>query len=154
MTRRLAVGATAGATGAIALAYLLAFFPAAATAGAWLMVLGLATLIVALIALGILRGARGVGRLAWPLAFAFVVVVGGFGAALLLPPEQANTTVVLGFPLRAAIVIYGVGLLPMLVLPLAYALTFDAMTLRDEDLARVRAMGARHRQVAADRGAS
>ena len=42
--------------------------------------------------------------------------------------------------MRAAIVIYGIGLLPIIVLPVAYALTFEAMTLSAEDLERVRAM--------------
>jgi len=35
-------------------------------------------------------------------------------------------------------VLIGIGLLPLLVLPLAYALTFDEMTLSEADLARVR----------------
>jgi hypothetical protein len=36
------------------------------------------------------------------------------------------------------VIVYGVGLLPLLVLPLTYALTFDAEILTEEDLARVR----------------
>jgi hypothetical protein len=76
-----------------------------------------------------------------PLAFTFVVIVGGFAAALLLPAEAAGARLVLGLPLRAAVVLYGVGLCPLLVLPLTYALTFDELTLRDEDLARVRELG-------------
>ena len=39
-------------------------------------------------------------------------------------------------------IVYGVGLFPVLVLPVAYALTFDEQTLRAEDLARVRASAA------------
>jgi hypothetical protein len=42
-------------------------------------------------------------------------------------------------------VVFGIGLLPVLVLPVAYALTFEAQTLRDEDLERVRAAGAARR---------
>jgi hypothetical protein len=44
----------------------------------------------------------------------------------------------LGLPERAAIVIYGIGLLPIIVLPVAYALTFEAQTLSGEDVERVR----------------
>jgi hypothetical protein len=38
-------------------------------------------------------------------------------------------------------VIYGVGLLPIIVLPVAYALTFETLTLSAEDLEQVRAIG-------------
>jgi len=151
MTTRIAIGATIGATCCIALAYASAFIPGGATWGAWSMVLGLATMVVSLMTLGVLRKGRGVGRLALPLAFTFVVIVAGFGAALLLPAEGGGARLLLGLPLRAALVLYGVGLLPMLVLPLAYALTFDAMTLSEDDLARVRALGVAH---TAKRGAA
>jgi hypothetical protein len=39
------------------------------------------------------------------------------------------------------VIVYGVGLLPVVVLPVVYALTFDADTLRPEDLARVVSAG-------------
>jgi hypothetical protein len=90
-------------------------------------------------ALGATRG----GRLR-PMAVAactltFLVVSGCFGAALLLPPDEGpGAALVLGFPLRTAIVLYGVGIVPLLFLPLAYAASFDADTLTDEDLDRVR----------------
>ena len=45
------------------------------------------------------------------------------------------------FP-KMPVVVYGVGLLPVFVLPVVYALTFDAQTLRAEDLERVRALAA------------
>jgi hypothetical protein len=44
-------------------------------------------------------------------------------------------------------VIYGVGLLPIFVLPIAYALTFETQTLSAEDVERVR-MLARENQAA------
>ncbi len=61
------------------------------------------------------------------------------------PAEGAGARLLLGLPLRAALVLYGVGLLPIVVLPFAYAVTFDDMTLSEEDLARVRALGVAHR---------
>ena len=45
---------------------------------------------------------------------------------------------------RAAIVIYGIGLLPIIVLPVAYALTFDTQTLSAEDVEQVRMLGRRY----------
>lgn len=144
MTKRLAIGATLFATCCIALAYGSAFVDGGTRWGAWFMVIGLATMVVSLMALGMVRREGGVGRLALPLLFTFLVLVAGFGAALSLGPEGAGAAVFLGLPLRAAIVVYGVGLLPIIVLPLTYALTFDAMTLSDEDLTRVRALGKAH----------
>lgn len=144
MTKRMAIWATVFATCCIALAYLSAFVDGGTRWGVWCMVLGLATMVVALMALGVSRRGGGVGALAAPLAFTFVVLVGGFAAALLLPAETAGARIYLGLPLRAALVLYGVGLLPILVLPLCYALTFDAMTLSEEDLRRVQALGAAH----------
>jgi hypothetical protein len=55
----------------------------------------------------------------------------------------------MGLPARAAIVIYGVGLLPIVVLPIAYALTFETQTLSAEDVERVRVL-ARANQAATD----
>jgi len=49
-------------------------------------------------------------------------------------------------PARAAVVIYGIGLLPIVVLPVAYALTFETQTLSAEDVERVRAMGQENRE--------
>ncbi len=61
---------------------------------------------------------------------------------LLLPPNEGKDAVlVLGFPLRTAIVLYGVGIVPMLFLPAMYAASFDADTLSEDDLDRVRRAG-------------
>lgn len=144
MTRRVAIGATFCATCGIAAAYLSAFLPGGTEWGAWCMVAGLATMVVSLMVLGAVRRNGGAGRIAIPLAITFVVIVAGFGAALLLPREGSGSRVVLGLPVRAALVLYGIGLVPLIVLPLAYARTFDDMTLREEDLARVRELAAEH----------
>ena len=91
--------------------------------------------------LGATRGRRGIGPLKIPFAFVVVVLVIGFGAALALPATEGPlSTLWLGLPARAAIVIYGVGLLPIVVLPIAYALTFETQTLSAEDVERVRAL--------------
>jgi hypothetical protein len=141
MTRQRAIVATVLSTCCIAVAYGSAFVPGGTRWGVWFMVVGVATMVVSLMVLGAARRTGGVRRLRLPLAFTFVVIVGGFAAALLLPAEAAGARLVLGLPLRAAVVLYGVGLCPLLVLPLTYALTFDELTLRDEDLARVRELG-------------
>nr|MCU0636746.1 hypothetical protein [Gemmatimonadaceae bacterium] len=89
--------------------------------------------------LGVARHGRRLGGLWWVLGFTLVVCVAAFGAALALP-ASVEDTLFGGLPLRAAIVVYGIGLLPLVVLPVAYALTFDRITLSDDDLAGVRAL--------------
>lgn len=136
-----ALVAVVAATVTIATAYATVYLPPLRPLGPWLMALGVTVMMIALMVLGAVRRGAGLGALRWPLAFTFVVVAGGFAAALLLPPDEAaGAPIVLGFPLRAAIVLYGVGLLPLIVLPWAYARTFDSMTLSSDDMARIRAL--------------
>jgi len=90
--------------------------------------------------LGAVRGASGIGPLKIPFAFVIIILAIGFGAALALPATEGPLSRLwLGLPGRAAIVIYGVGLLPIIVLPIAYAMTFETLTLSAEDVERVRA---------------
>ncbi len=105
----------------------------------WSMVGGIALLMTGVMALGARRPGRSFGRLRWVFGFVALVLVGCFGAALVLPAKEgAEGLLVLGLPPRAALVMLGVGLLPAAVLPLAYAWTFDRRTLRCEDLERVK----------------
>jgi hypothetical protein len=126
-------------TVAVAAAYASAFFPGGAPRwAAWAMGVGIGLLSVGLLALGAARPGRRLGVLWLPLALTFVILAGGFGLALALPGgEGPATRLWLGLPARAAIILYGIGILPMLVLPLAYALSFRQMTLSAEDLERV-----------------
>lgn len=138
--RRAAVGAIGLASLAIAVAYASLLTGAAPRWAPWLFAAGVDTLLVALMTLGAARHGRGVGRLALPFAATFIVLAAGFGAVLALPPaDPGDPTLWFGLPPRAAVILYGIGFLPVLVLPVAYALTFDELTLTDEDLARVRA---------------
>lgn len=90
-----------------------------------------------------IAGAIRRGRIAPVLVLTFVVVLivvtGSFWIALGLPAhEGAGGPLLLGLPLRTAIVLIGVGLLPMGVLPLIYAWSFDHGILSEEDVARIR----------------
>ena len=143
--RRAALLALLAGTLAIAAAYAAAFLPGDPPGWAgWALGTGTAVVMVAAAALGAARPDRGIGPLRLPLLLVFLILVGGFAAVLALPPEGAGAALVpgLGLPLRAAIVLVGIGLLPLLVLPVAYALTFDEMTLSEDDLARIRAAAA------------
>jgi prepilin signal peptidase PulO-like enzyme (type II secretory pathway) len=95
--------------------------------------------------LGATRGRSGIGKLKIPFAFVVTVLAIGFSAALAISPEGPGSRLWLGLPLRAAIVIYGIGLLPIIVLPVAYALTFETQTLSADDLERVRLLARQRR---------
>jgi hypothetical protein len=142
VTKRLALGTLVLAALAIAAAYGSAFVPGGAPAWApWPMALGIPAALVAIMVLGAARDGR-VGRLALPFAFSGVVLAAGFALALALPAdERAASPLYGGLPLRAAIVIYGIGLFPIVVLPIAYALTFHEQTLNAADIERVRLAG-------------
>jgi hypothetical protein len=124
----------------IALAYASAFLPAPLSqAGPWLMAVMMPVTMFAMMILGAVRDVRGLGPLAVPFVLVLALVAGGFLIALALPPERVDTPLLLGLPRRAAVILFGVGLLPLFVLPIVYALTFDKLTLTDDDIARVRA---------------
>ncbi|MBW7935359.1 MAG: hypothetical protein H3C62_17480 [Gemmatimonadaceae bacterium] len=125
---------------AVAAAYAAAFLPGGAPPwAAWCIAIGSGGMLSSTMALGATRRGRlrPIALLACVLTF--VVVSGAFGAALWMPPaEGANARLLFGLPLRTAIVLYGVGIVPLLFLPIVYAVSFDADTLNDEDLERVR----------------
>ena len=115
----------------------------------WLVAVCVPVSLVAIMILGAARGPSGVGRLKIPFAFVGLMLVIGFVAALALPAtETSMSRLWLGLPLRAAIVIYGIGLLPIIVLPVAYAVTFETQTLSADDVNRVRELGRIHAQQA------
>jgi hypothetical protein len=148
-TRRAALVALFLGIAAIAAGYAAAFSTRGTPVwAAWLLALGIPVALGAIMILGAARGRRGIGPLKIPFAFVVAMLVIGFGAALALPATEGPlSTLWLGLPARAAIVIYGVGLLPIVVLPIAYALTFETQTLSAEDVERVRAL-ARENQAA------
>ncbi|HMA19828.1 MAG TPA: hypothetical protein VKO87_03435 [Gemmatimonadaceae bacterium] len=145
ITRRAAHVTLVLAVCAIAVGYAAAFKPGGAPGWApWMLALGMPAALGAIMVLGATRGDKGIGSLKLPFLFVFVVLASGFCLALGLPANEAKgAALFLGLPIRAAIVIYGIGLLPIVVLPVAYAITFDTQTLSESDIARVREMAAK-----------
>ncbi len=95
-------------------------------------------MLVGLLDLGASTKARS-GPAFWIFLGTGLWIVGGFVVVLLLPAENpADPQLLLGLPLRAGILIYGVGLAPALVLPWAYARIFDQHTLSEEQLQALR----------------
>jgi hypothetical protein len=120
-------------------AYIMTLSARLQTAAAVLMILGIPTMMIGIMMLGARR--RGsIGALRIPFAAVWLIVVCGFLTALFLPPDTvAMPHIFAGVPRRAAIILYGIGLLPLLGMPLAYAATFDDFTLSETELARLRA---------------
>lgn len=77
------------------------------------------------------------------LAAVFVMVLltvtGTLWWVLALPADEgAGGALLLGLPRRTAMVLCGVGAVPMLLLPLAYALAFDRDVLSEEEMRQLR----------------
>ena len=144
-TKRRAVLALFASTVLIGLAYAGAFLPGGAPPwAARAMAIGITGSFVAVMVLGAARATSGVGRLAPAFAFLALLLAVGFGYSLAAGGGEApEAPLWLGLPRRAATILYGIGILPLLVLPLAYARTFDSMTLTEEDIRRVREAGGR-----------
>lgn len=135
-------GALAGlviSTAAIGAAYAAALIVGTAPGWApWSMAMGIAGSVVSLMVLGASREGR-IGSLAYPFAGVFVVLAGGFGTVLALPAHPGpEAPLWLGLPPRAAILLYGIGGLLLLFVPVSYAATFDRLTLDDADWDRIR----------------
>ena len=125
----------------VALSYAAVFLVTPTPAwAAWTLAIGANGIIMTLMAIGAVRHDRLPRSLAWTFAALFLLCAGAFVIALAMPAnEGANGALLLGLPLRTAIVLYSVGVVPIAVLPLAYALTFESSTLSADDLTRVRA---------------
>lgn len=106
----------------------------------------LATLVAVAVALQIaawcVLGARrrdGRAGSAWVGAAAIVVLVGGaLGYAILAPGADGVEPLVGGVPRRAAYVIYGIGVLPLVVLAAVFGRGFAAWAPTEADVARLR----------------
>ncbi len=140
------LGALTASTLAVATAYALAFLPAAPPLVAPVLLAGgTGGVLASVLALAVQRDGR-LGAFWIPVLTVGLVVGAGLAALVLAPAtDPADPTLVLGLPPRAAFLLYGVGLVPALIVPLAYALTFERSTLRPEDLERVRRAAAARR---------
>jgi hypothetical protein len=95
---------------------------------------------MSLMALGAARRGTLPASLVWTFVGMFVLCAGAFCYALAMPAgEGAGGALLVGLPIRTAVLLYSVGVAPIVILPFAYALTFDRSTLSEHDLATVRA---------------
>lgn len=144
-TERAALAGIVLSTAAVGAAYASALAGAPPAWAPWSMALGIAGSVVSLMVLGAARDGS-VGALAWPFAGVFVVLAGGFAAILAMSPYPGpEAPLWLGLPPRTAVLLYGIGGLLLLFVPVSYALTFERLTLDDADWERIRA-GVRERE--------
>jgi hypothetical protein len=138
MTRRLSLLVIFLSMVVIGAGYASAFLPGGAPRFmTYAFAIATAAVMTAIIVLGAARNGRRLGMLSWVFAFTFIVLAVGF--VLALGQTTVNTDrLYLGLPSGAAIIMYVVGLLPMAVLPIAYALTFEKTTFDDAELEELR----------------
>lgn len=118
---------TAGAL-IVALAYI-AVFAEVAAAAPWLLASG-ATLVLA--GLGTLGAGERAPRLAAAVLVSCVFTFVGLAAALWMRPHAVGGPLFLGLPRATTVMLLCTGLVPLVLLPIAYAALFKREVLRDE----------------------
>lgn len=133
VSSRRAISGLALGTLFIAVAYGTAFFTTAGPAGLWAMVGGLVLLSLSTIVLTAPASARGRRVLHVALALSGICVAAGLAAPLVLGTEaRADESLVWGLPLRAIWVIMVAGVVPLIVMPIAFAIAW-APTSKDHE---------------------
>ncbi len=105
----------------------------------WCLAIGTCGALMSLMALGAVRRGHIAPALRWIFAGMFLFCAGCFCTALAMPANEGpGGPLLFGFPLRSTIVLLGVAIVPILILPLTWALTFDRSMLSEDDLRRMR----------------
>lgn len=104
----------------------------------WLLAIGSTSVLAGLALIGAARRERRSARLAAAIGIAFTAVGAGLVLGLALPPPPADGPLLLGLPRVTTILLLLAGLLPLLLLPIAFALTFDDEVISAVDLERLR----------------
>ncbi len=112
----------------VALSYALTF-AAEASIAPWFLAVG-ATLV--LTGLGLLGAGERAPRLAAVVLVACALTFIGFATALVIKPHAVNGPLLLGLPRATTLMLLLTGLVPLVLLPVAYALLFKREVLVDE----------------------
>lgn len=122
----------------IAAAYAAVLADVALRAAPWWLALGTTAVLAGMAVLGITRRGHATPRLAGAAVVCFASVAVGLAVPLILPSPAVGDQLLLGLPRPTAILLALVGLLPLVLLPLAYAAVFEREVLSDADLAGLR----------------
>lgn len=91
-----------------------------------LLAIGISGASTSVMAFGLPRHSRRARNVvAVTLGLTFLLTTAGFAFALRASAPTAASRLLLGLPAGAAVLIYVVGMLPLIVLPIVYAFTFD-----------------------------
>lgn len=96
-------------------------FAGASPLAPWLLAAG-TTLV--LTGLGLLGAGERAPRLAAAVLFACALTFTGFATALLLKPHEVGSPLLLGLPRATTLMLLLTGLVPLVMLPIAYAVLF------------------------------
>ncbi len=133
---------------AVGAAYACVLLGIAAAAAPWWLASGATAVLAGLAVLGAARRGRATPVLTATIAASFTSVLAGLLIPLALPAPDATGPLLLGLPFPTAILLLLVGLVPLVLLPIAYAYAFDREVLSDDDLAALRAPSRAAEQVA------
>ncbi len=86
------------------------------------------------------------GSIAWPTGALLVVLEACLVGMLAFGGEIAEGPWLLGLPAATAVQLYGLILVPLAVIAVGYALTFDSFRVAEEDLERLRELAERQDQ--------
>lgn len=123
---------------AVGAAYALVLTDRALRAAPWWLALGTTAVLAGMAMMGIARRGRATPMLARAAAVSCVSVAAGLVVPLVLPAPSAGEPLLLGLPRPTAILLSLVGLLPLVLLPIAYAVAFEREVLTEDDLAALR----------------
>jgi len=104
----------------------------------WGLALGAACVLASMLWLGARRAGRLPRTLGIALAVAGAATAAGFAWALFAPPPTAGGPLLLGLPRATAVMLVLAGVVPMVLLPIVYALAFEREVLDDDTLRRAR----------------
>lgn len=107
-----------------------------------LIALGASAVLAGIACLGAARRGRATPRLAAAIVVAFCAVAGGLIVGLSLPAPTPEGALLLGLPRATGLMLLLTGAIPLLLLPVAFAIAFDDEVISDTDLEQLRAESA------------
>lgn len=124
---------------AVAAAYGATLLGLATPLAPWWLAAGTTASLAGLALLGAARRGRRTPTLVAATVAASASLAVGFFVPLAMPSPDAATPLLLGLPRPTTILLLGAGLVPLVLLPVAYGVAFEREVLSPEDLASFRA---------------
>lgn len=123
---------------AVGAAYAFVLLGFAAAAAPWWLASGTTAVLAGVAVLGAARRARTTPVLTATVVASFASVLAGLLVPLALAAPDATGPLLLGLPRPTAILLLLVGLVPLVLMPLAYAFAFEREVLSDHDVRALR----------------